>query len=417
MAKLSFFADNRRPDKYGRLPIRLLISNGASTTTITTGISTSPKYFVGEPTQVLVKSSPQAQEANVILYNIYARYFDAIVDLERKCRLSHMTAAQIRQAAEENERRAAAQDNEDFIAFFKEYGNSRSAAKTRKSYGYAENVLREYTDFRHWRRLTFADINYSTLTDFARWLRNTDRGESTRHMLESYVRAAYKEAEKRHVISRENDPYFDYSIAPVPQHDIETLTAAEIHTLACARLNSINKECARDIAIMSFYLCGVNLLDLYEMDIPKNGEVVYVRHKTIRKNKRAIHVRIESELQAIIDRYQGKDAMLRFKEDYASYETFQRRMNLALKKVSEDIGIDISMAKIRRTWATIAGELECPDYIINKSMGHMDNSVNDRSYRDYKWHLTAKWNRKVIDHVQAQITIPASQQGVVTNNG
>lgn len=412
MAKLSFFADNRRPDKYGRLPIRLLISNGTSTTTITTGVSTSPKYFIGEPTQVLIKSAPQAQEINSTLYNIYARYFDAILDLERQCRLSHMTAAQIRKAAEEDERKAAKQDNEDFIAFFKEYGGSRSAAKTRKSYGYAENVLREYTDYRRWRRMTFADINYSTLTDFARWLRNTDRGESTRHMLESYVRAAYKEAEKRHVISRENDPYFDYSIAPVPQHDIETLTAAEINTLACARLNTINKECARDIALMSFYLCGVNLLDLYEMDIPKNGEVVYVRHKTIRKNKRAIHVRIENELQVLLSKYQGAKTMLRFKEDYASYETFQRRMNLALKKVSEDIGIDISMAKIRRTWATIAGELECPDYIINKSMGHMDNSVNDRSYRDYKWVLTAKWNRKVIDHVQAQTTNPASQQGV-----
>ena len=39
-------------------------------------------------------------------------------------------------------------------------------------------------------------------------------------------------------------------------------------------------------------------------------------------------------------------------------------------------------------------------------------TISEIIYRDYKWVLTAKWNRKVIDHVQAQTTNPASQQGV-----
>jgi hypothetical protein len=59
------------------------------------------------------------------------------------------------------------------------------------------------------------------------------------------------------------------------------------------------------------------------------------------------------------------------------------------------------MPRIRRTWATIAGELECPDRVIDKSMGHVDKTVKDVSYERYDWGLTAKWNRKIIDHIQS----------------
>ncbi len=401
MAKLTFFADNRRPDKHGMLPIRLLISNGTSTTTVTTGVSTLPKFFVGEPTQVLARSAPQAQEINRSLYNVYAKYFDAILDLEQQNRLRYMTAADIRKAADmmNTPQYGGTSNVSDFVAFFKEYGKSRNTAKTRKSYEYAEGVLREYCADRHLNPLPFSHVNYAMLTDFARWLRDTRRGESTRHMIECYVRAAYKEAEKRHIISRDNDPYFDYSIAPVPQKDIETLTADEVRALACARLFSVNNKRARDVALMSFYLCGVNLLDLYEMDAPKNGEVVYIRHKTQRVNRREVHVRIEDELQALIDKYRGDNALLCFKSECSSYETFQRRITLHLRAISKEIGIDITMAKIRRTWATIAGELDVPDLVINKSMGHIDNTINTRHYVEYKWSKTADANRRVIDYV------------------
>lgn len=401
MAKLSFFADNRRPDKFGKLPIRLLISNGTSTTTITTGVSISPKFFNGDPTQVLLRSAPQAQDINRSLYNLYSKYFDVILDLERLNRLRYMTAADIRRVADERSAFSTngAKNTTDFIAFFKEYGESRNTTKTRKSYCYAEGVLREYCAERHIRELCFSDITYAMLTDFSRWLRDTHRGESTRHIIECYVRAAYKEAEKRHIISRDNDPYFDYSIAPVPQKDIDTLTASDIRALACARLSSVNNERARDVALMSFYLCGVNLLDLYEMDAPNNGEVVYVRHKTQRINMRPVHVRIEQELQTLLDRYRGENSLLCFKSDCASYDTFQRRITLHLHAISKEIGVDITMAKIRRTWATIAGILDVPDLVINKSMGHIDKTINTRHYVDYDWSKTANANRKVIDYV------------------
>lgn len=288
----------------------------------------------------------------------------------------------------------------DFVAFFEEYGESRRTVKTQDSYAYAAKVLREYCEARRLWSLTFMDIDYSRLVDFARWLESTGRSHATRHILESYVRAAYRDAQKRRLVSRELDPYYDYSIKPVPLKDIDTLTAKEMHALMVCEPKLGGQRMGRDIALMSFYLCGANLIDMYEMQDGK--ECVFVRHKIEHRYQRELHIRIEPEFAALVERYKGDGMLLSFKAKYKNYESFRHKIAHRLRELSGELGFSVTMPKIRRTWATIAGELECPDSVINKSMGHVDATVNDRSYKDYKWSQTADWNRKIIDYIKQQ---------------
>lgn len=289
---------------------------------------------------------------------------------------------------------------EDFVAFFEEYGESRRTVKTQDSYAYAAKVLREYCDARRMWSLTFMDIDYSRLVDFSRWLESTGRSHATRHMLESYVRAAYRDAQKRRLVSRELDPYYDYSIKPVPLKDIETLTANEMHALMVCEPRLGGQRMGRDIALMSFYLCGANLIDLYEMQ--EGNECVFVRHKIEHRYQRELHIRIEPELAALVERYKGDGMLLSFKAKYKNYESFRHKIAHRLRELSVELGFSVTMPKIRRTWATIAGGLECPEIVINKSLGHLDTTVNRRFYDDYDWSLTAKWNRKIIDYIKQQ---------------
>ena len=288
----------------------------------------------------------------------------------------------------------------DFVAFFEEYGESRRTVKTQDSYAYAAKVLREYCEARRMVSLTFMDIDYSRLVDFARWLESTGRSHATRHMLESYVRAAYRDAQKRRMVSRELDPYYDYSIKPVPLKDIETLTAKEMHALMVYEPKLGGQRMGRDIALMSFYLCGANLIDLYEMQ--DSQECVFVRHKIEHRYQRELHIRIEPELAALVERYKGDGMLLSFKAKYKNYESFRHKIAHRLRELSVELGFSVTMPKIRRTWATIAGALECPEIVINKSLGHLDSTVNRRFYDDYDWSLTAKWNRKIIDYIKQQ---------------
>ena len=288
----------------------------------------------------------------------------------------------------------------DFVAFFEDYGESRRTGKTQDSYAYAAKVLREYCDARSLGSLTFMDIDYSRLVDFARWLESTGRSHATRHMLESYVRAAYRDAQKRRLVSRELDPYYDYSIKPVPLKDIETLSAKEMHALMVCEPKFSGQRMGRDIALMSFYLCGANLIDIYEMQDGK--ECVFVRHKIEHRYQRELHIRIEPELAALVERYKGDGMLLSFKAKYKNYESFRHKIAHRLRELSSELGFSVTMPKIRRTWATIAGSLECPEIVINKSLGHLDSTVNRRFYDDYDWSLTAKWNRKIIDYIKQQ---------------
>ena len=407
MATITLNLDERTI-KNGMAQVRIRISHKGTNCFIGTGVYIEPQYFqpstihdpVHRKAQMAVEKRERITEQVQVLE-------DYLMNLDRD-ELANMTANNIRERAgmcTHRREKVVRVDNRtascDFIRWFGEYGDGRLTDNTRKSYDYAWKVLREYCASLGLRTLTFLDIDYARLSDISRWLVATGKGPSTRHMIESYIRAAYREAQKRHLVSRENDPYMDYSIKPVPRKTIDVLTANEMQ-----KLQNVQLPCglsrARDIAMMSFYTCGANLLDLYEMDGAKNGEVKFIRHKTQRVNMIETCIRVEPEMKTMLDIYGGDGMLLRFKDAYASYETFQRRVTRQLYGVSDVLGFDVTMAKIRRTWATLASELECPDVVINWAMGHVSQSVNTRFYIKPDWNRVARWNRRVIDYVMAK---------------
>ena len=436
MARLKLDIDTRCL-KNGAAQIRLRINHKGTSAYYGTGVYVEPRYFIGSSLYDPVsRKAPTASVVRERVGQMVGRVDEFLNDTDRSV-LDRMTATDIREAALGVKRRSVAdvlpgaelasvasfgssevqttnvakrnaqvggivgrRVQTDFVAFFEEYGESRRTGKTQDSYAYAAKVLREYCEARRLWSLTFVDIDYSRLVDFARWLESTGRSHATRHMLESYVRAAYRDAQKRRLVSRELDPYYDYSIKPVPLKDIETLSAKEMHALMVCEPKLGGQRMGRDIALMSFYLCGANLIDLYEMQ--DGQECVFVRHKIEHRYQRELHIRIEPELAALVERYKGDGMLLSFKAKYKNYESFRHKIAHRLRELSGELGFSVTMPKIRRTWATIAGGLECPEIVINKSLGHLDTTVNRRFYDDYDWSLTSKWNRKIIDYIKQQ---------------
>ena len=416
MAKLTLNLDERAI-KNGMAQVRIRISHRGSNCFIGTGVYIEPQYF--QPSSLydpVHRKAQMAVEKRERITEQVQAIDDFILSVDR-AELATMTANDIRDRAGVGRTKSEANSvgkcvsirhtnrvtnkniSSDFLRWFDEFGESRRTAKTQESYAYGSKVLRMYCESLGLQTLTFSDIDYARLADFARWLTSTGKGESTRHMLESYVRAAYKEAMKRHMVRRESDPYFDYSIRPVPLKKIDRLTAAQMHALMTADMKKKGHQWARDLALMSFCLCGANLLDLYEMPKAKASNVEFVRHKVELRDQRPLEIRIEPELAALIARYKGDNHLLHFKGTYGNYESFRHKIGHRLREVSDELGFDVSMAKVRRTWASIAGSLGVSDWVIDKSMGHMDSTITKRHYADYDWNLTAEANRKVIDYV------------------
>ena len=404
MAKLTLNLDERAL-KNGMAQIRIRISHRGTNAFIPTAVYVEPQYFIpGSLYDPIHRKAYMAVEKREQLAGIVRKVDEFLAEVDPE-ELAQMTANDIRKCAGVDVRERAqvrktkSKNTADFMAWFDKYGKSRQTPKTCKSYEYAWNVLHDFCKYRKTLTLSFTDIDYSLLADFAQWLRATGRGESTRHMLESYVRAAYKEAMKCHMVSRELDPYFDYSIKAVPQKDIDALTLEQMHALITTDMPTDGGKRAKDIVLISFYLCGANLLDIYQMDAAVGDEVVFIRHKTQRANMRPTRIRIEPELKVLLNKYKGENALLYFRERYANYETFQRRVIRQMELVTKELGFEVSFAKVRRAWSSIAGSLDIPDRVIDKSMGHVDTSVKDKHYEQYDWSRTARANRAVIDAV------------------
>ena len=450
MAKLSLSLD-QRSQQNGMQSVRMRITQKGTSAWVHTGVKVEPQYFQsGSLYDPIHRKAYMAVEKREQLTRIVRQVEEYLADVEPSV-LERMTANEIREAAlgisvgraggnslgisvgrstgnslgisfgcseckqggadevygsgmsAAATRRSMKKDaigGVDFLQVFDEYAASRTVDKTRKSYEYAWNVLREYCKARSLMRLPITTIDYARLTDYARWLKASGRGPSTCYMMENYVRAVYKDAQKRRLVGRELDPYYDYSIKKVPAKDIDCLNASDMHRLMAIDLSACpGLDRARNIAVASFCLCGVNLLDMYLMGHAVDGNAEFVRHKVERSSQMKIKIRIEPELQAILTQIGGSERLFCFAEKHPTFETFQRRQTLLLHQVGEKIGVDVTMAKIRRTWATIAGELECPEHIINLAMGHIMSTVNARFYKKPEWGIVAKWNRKIIDHI------------------
>ena len=173
----------------------------------------------------------------------------------------------------------------------------------------------------------------------------------------------------------------------------------------------------RDLFMLGFYLIGINISDLLELPSGciKNGRIQYRRNKTAR----LYDIKVEPEAMEIINKYRGTKHLLSILDDGTKEESFRRTINDYLKRVGKveyrknkrgalikkeitPLHPDIVWYTARRSWATIAAELDIPKETIGKALGHSewDNTTTDL-YIQFDHKKIDDANRKVIDHLNS----------------
>jgi len=160
---------------------------------------------------------------------------------------------------------------------------------------------------------------------------------------------------------------------------------------------------ARDCFMLSFYMCGINSVDLYNAPKFVDGRLTYNRTKTSgrRKDQAEISIKIEPEAKEIIDRYLNND-QLTFSKLYSSPDIFNRAINNGLKMIGVSIGVpELSFYSARHSWATIANnDCEIDKYTVHLALNHVDEEmkITDRYIRK-DWSIIDKANSKVLDFI------------------
>lgn len=299
----------------------------------------------------------------------------------------------------------------DFLMCFRQF-LQEMGIKGRHNYQATYNSLVRYIgrDTMDVRELTygFLDSYTKTLTGRTPSLYVS----SLRHVFR-WCRMRYN-AEERGIIRIPYNPFERFRVPRQPTAEKRALpadTIRRIFALPYQQTQRSKDKCSRynlalDMFRLSFCLAGMNAADLYDCTEIDGNIIHYYRVKTrdIRSDRAEMRIEIPPQAMPIAERYFDRlgKRVFRFYRMYVKEPNFSNALNLGLKEVGKEIGVErLQFYAARHSWATIArNDLRISKDVINDALNHVDQtmSVTDVYIRKSFDHVNEA-NRKVIDYI------------------
>ncbi len=435
MAKVTLTLDKRKKKPV----IKLLLSADNKNTTISLGVDLdsedqwSPLLPHGP-----VVNHPAAKSINTLVKSRLAaaqEILHSMMIAQEEISIETLKARILARIAPEKAERLQPKDT--LVEWLHKYQN-KVRGRTRELYRETEKRLNEFAvwhvaqiDSRdplaihaNPKAISMGDAYLSTLTlqDVTpRWLQDLDdsmsrtMGINARSIHLRNIRAVVKYAIKNDVDIR--DPFIKFSIKREETRH-RALTPEQFKNVFTLFIPPKEKELIeyRDIALLVFYLIGINVADLFEAKELQDGRLEYDRRKT----GRHYSIKVEPEALAIIERYRGKEHLLKYADTNISHISLTKKLDRSLKRIGpveyvptqsrnhwptkrwHGLYPDISVYWLRHTWATFAAKLGISKDVIAKCLGHGKKTVTD-IYIDFDQTLIDDANRKVIDYIHTLI--------------
>ena len=165
-------------------------------------------------------------------------------------------------------------------------------------------------------------------------------------------------------------PFRDFDMPKNKVRDV-SLSIEQLRVIRDAEFEGQYKEqmtFSRDLFMLSFYLCGMNLVDILRLDLPKDS-IRFLRQKTA--SRRSVDESTEFTIQPEARSKLVKDGQIVYKKKYRTYCSLTRTLIRHLKHVAEACNIDCRLIfySARKTFAQLANELMVKDSIIEYCIG------------------------------------------------
>src|SRR5690606_455509 len=191
-----------------------------------------------------------------------------------------------------------------------------------------------------------------------------------------------------------NNPFSTYKILPKKRKKHKNLTAQQIISIKHHVPETSRGQFARDIFMLSFYMCGMNAVDIFNHwnRLKESPERIgYNRSKT--ENKREdgafISVKISEVAKEIIQRIDMK---------YKNIDRLNNTLSIGLRSFMNDLNFEeLTMLHARHSFATIArNDLDISREDVAIALNHVseENRITDT-------YIAPDWSK--IDRVQSQV--------------
>ena len=168
---------------------------------------------------------------------------------------------------------------------------------------------------------------------------------------------------------------------------------------------------ARDAFMLSFYLIGMNAVDLFYADQYEAGRISYKRAKTSsrRDDGAFISIKIEPEAMDLFEKYRDPsgERVFIFHKWYADHDCFTDTLNRGLKKIIKfkKINDPITFYWARYSWINIArNDCDVSKEDVAEAVNHSDPDHKTTDiYLTKVWTRIDKANRKVLDKILSPV--------------
>ncbi len=396
MARITIKLDQRRANKRGEYPIYIVINHARSNTLVATGVSCLPKdYEGGDAMHTLAPKAPNAKTVNRYICDLYNEVMQFIYELDKSGRLDTMTCAEVRTAFEQRNVQEVQEPKETFTEHLAALAATKEG-KYRQSFDYTMSWLQQF----HPDPIEFEALDFAFLRKFDLFLQGNNISPNSRGIIFRNMRTALNDAINNDLT--DCYPFRKFKI-PHAQKDKTYLRLNDFKQLLAYQPKTDGEQTAKDLFLLSFYLCGANPIDIFNMKPAHNGYISFVRTKTRSKTQSDINIKLQPEAIEIIERHKGNTHLLDFIDNYLSYENFYHFMGKKIRHLSKILGIEgLSLYWARYSWATYASRCGIDESVIGRSLGHAPSSLAGRVYITFDWERVDEANRRVIDYLHAK---------------
>lgn len=408
MAKLFFYHDTRSGK--GEFPIKIRIQHNKCKAYLGTDIKVAPDQW--DDANGVIVNHPQSRTLNILLGSKFQRAQEIILNLDLARKINDFSASELKEIIE-NDGVIVDKNRKRFMEFYLDCMAAKKKESTRSSYMQALNNLQRFDPLLSDKY--FEDINLEYLQKLDSWLEGRGVTTNSRAVYYRNIKSVFNDAIASELTSEYPFKRFKIKTTPTKKRN---LSIEELRLLSSFHTTYGTHAKYRDMFMLMFYMRGINAVDLFglkESNI-RNGRINYIRAKT----GKPYSVKIEPEMQEIIDRYKGKDYLIDVcdgtkneKEWATRYKGFLKRMDKGLKKIGpvtwtkqqgpspefKPILPMISQYWCRHTCATMMAELDIPFATISASLGHDHGLKVTNIYIEYNEKKVDDANRKLIDYV------------------
>ena len=391
--KTRLYLDTRKGGE--PFPLSLVISRKGQSAYINLGVSLTAEQWNAEARTVAdlpPKRWPQRDMVRNVIDRKRTAIETALMSLEVDGRLHGLTALQVRDAV----LRELGGDTSGPVMFLDYFAEviGRYTGRTRELYEATLTKIRQTIPDAH--TLTLEDITPAWLTTLDKRMSRTSPSRNARNIHLRNIRRVMNCAIDDELTH--NYPFRKFKFKNEETEE-RALTLDQLRKFFTADADGYLAE-YRDIFELSFYLLGINLVDLANLtrESIKDERLEYVRRKT----KKRYSVKIEPEAWALIEKHKGESWLLDIHDRYKNVHDYLKHIDAGLKKILPGYPFDqLTTYWARHTVATLmVNELDVPIETVSAALGHRYGSRVTAVYVHFDRQKVDVANRRLIDLVK-----------------